>query len=89
MDIAKAIERIRPGAEFNIRDGKIEWLDSKQTEPNVKEIQACIDECSYIEQRAREYPSVEDQLDAIWKGGSEAELMKQKIEAVKAKYPRP
>jgi hypothetical protein len=43
----------------------------------------------YRYQRRPEYPSIEDQLDALWKGGQAAEDMKAKVEAVKAKYPKP
>jgi hypothetical protein len=35
-----------------------------------------------------EYPLIGDQLDALWKGGAEAEAMKAKIQEVKAKYPK-
>lgn len=43
---------------------------------------------TYAEKRRAEYPSIGDQLDAFWKGGEEAEAMKLKILAVKAKYPK-
>lgn len=48
----------------------------------------------YKELRRAEYPPLGDQLDAIWKlvqppTGSEAEAMKARIMAVKAKYPKP
>lgn len=35
------------------------------------------------------YPSIQDQLDAHWKGGAEAEAMAEIIAAVKAQYPKP
>lgn len=44
---------------------------------------------AYARKRQREYPSMGDQLDALWKGGVDAETMLQKIQAVKAKYPKP
>jgi hypothetical protein len=44
---------------------------------------------AYRLKRRAEYPLVEDQLDAIWKGGEAQEEMKMKIEAIKAKYPKP
>ena len=40
-------------------------------------------------QRASAYPSFTDQLDAIWKGGAEAENMRLRVMAVKAKYAKP
>lgn len=39
--------------------------------------------------RAPEYPSIGDQLDALWKGGEAATAMLAQIQAVKAKYPKP
>lgn len=44
---------------------------------------------AYREARRREYPPIEDQLDALWKGGAEAAAMKATIEAVKVKHPKP
>ena len=38
--------------------------------------------------RAKAYPSIGDQLDAIWKGGPEAEAMKAAVLAVKANLPK-
>lgn len=43
----------------------------------------------YRYQREPEYPSIGDQLDALWKGGEAADKMKAKIQAVKEKYPKP
>ncbi len=42
----------------------------------------------YGVKREREYPPIEDQLDAIWKGGAEEVAMRQKVLAVKEKYPK-
>lgn len=44
---------------------------------------------SYAVSRAYEYPSIGDQLDALWKGGEAAAEMLAKVQAVKAKYPKP
>jgi hypothetical protein len=43
----------------------------------------------YQYQRAAEYPPIGDQLDALWKGGDAAAEMLAKVQAVKAKYPKP
>lgn len=43
---------------------------------------------AYAEKRRREYPSIGDQLDAIWKGGTEMTAMARKIIAIKEKYPK-
>jgi hypothetical protein len=42
----------------------------------------------YITKRAAEYPSIGDQLDALWKGGDAATEMLAKVQAVKNKYPK-
>lgn len=43
----------------------------------------------YKDARRFEYPPVADQLDALWKGGADEAAMRARIEAVKAKYPKP
>lgn len=42
----------------------------------------------YYVLRAREYPAMSEQLDAFWKGGAAADAMKEKIAAIKTKYPK-
>ena len=43
---------------------------------------------TYKDLRAKEYPSIGDQLDALWKGGDAATEMLAKVQAVKNKYPK-
>ena len=43
----------------------------------------------YKPKRQAEYPSIGDQLDALWKGGDAAKAMLAQIQAVKTKYPKP
>ncbi len=43
----------------------------------------------YQLKRKYEYPSIGDQLDALWKGGQAAAEMKAQIDAIKTKYPKP
>lgn len=38
--------------------------------------------------RRMEYPPIGDQLDALWKGGSDAEEMRARVQSVKEKYPK-
>ena len=42
----------------------------------------------YYAKRRAEYPSIGDQLDAMWKGGDAQTAMQAQIAAVKAKYPK-
>lgn len=44
---------------------------------------------TYDALRQREYPTIGDQLDALWKGGEAAAAMLAQVQAVKAKYPKP
>lgn len=46
-------------------------------------------EVEYYGKRKIEYPPIEEQLDAIWKGGDDYDDMKLKIISVKDKYPKP
>ena len=43
---------------------------------------------AYKAKRAAEYPSIGDQLDALWKGGDAAAAMLAQVQAVKDKYPK-
>jgi len=38
--------------------------------------------------REAAYPSLADQLDALWKGGEAAGEMKERVQAIKAQYPK-
>jgi len=40
----------------------------------------------YNFRRKNAYPNIEDQLDALWKGGVDLDVMKSKVLAVKAKH---
>lgn len=63
--------------------------DAKQIAADFVEYEAYLNSIEYQKLRAREYPSVQDQLDAIWKGGQAEQDMKSRVDAVKAKYPKP
>ena len=42
----------------------------------------------YQHLRVSEYPKLSDQIDALWKGGTDADEMKARVLAVKDKYPK-
>lgn len=46
---ADALQSLRPGAEWVLRENHLEWLDSIQTEPTEEEIQAKIAELTAAE----------------------------------------
>jgi len=62
--------------------------DGNQVAYNLSDVEALVAANAYKEQRAAEYPSIGDQLDALWKGGDAAEEMLAKVQAVKLKYPK-
>ena len=62
--------------------------DGNKVEIDLAAVNAWQDPNSYKYARASEYPSIGDQLDALWKGGADAEAMLVKVQAVKIKYPK-
>ena len=61
----------------------------EEVEAEVARLQAEYDAKEYQRQRVPEYPSIGDQLDAIWKGGDAYDAMLAKVMAIKDKYPKP
>jgi hypothetical protein len=60
-----------------------------KVEINLTTVNAWVDPDTYKYNRVAEYPSIGDQLDALWKGGEAATEMLAKVQAVKTKYPKP
>lgn len=92
-----AIMSLVPGAQFVLRDDDLstmEWHDERQR-PTDAAIQAELtrmiaeyESKEYQRQRAIEYPSVGDQLDALFHSGAFPPDMAAKIQAIKDKYPK-
>ena len=88
-----AILSLKPGAQWNLRDETLEWLDGSQTEPTSAEVDAEVirlqgiyDGNAYQRSRKVEYPSMADQLDDIYHNGIDA--WKATIKVTKDKYPK-
>ena len=62
--------------------------DGNKVEIDLAAVNAWQNPDAYKAKRAAEYPPIGDQLDALWKGGAEAEAMLAKVQAVKQKYPK-
>jgi hypothetical protein len=62
--------------------------DGNKVEIDLDAVNAWVDPEAYKYKRAKEYPPIGDQLDALWKGGDAAAEMLAKVQAVKAKYPK-
>ena len=101
----KVLKELIPEAQLNIRFTQgtfdysgIELLngDLPDEESLVKMIQESYEEdmirlnqTEYQRQRAPEYPSIGDQLDALFHAGVFPPEMAAQIQAVKDKYPKP
>ena len=66
-----ALHSLMPNAQWALRDGVLDWLDSEHTEPTQAEIDAEIarlqaeqDAKAYARTRADAYPSVADFMEA-------------------------
>jgi len=92
------------GVDFSVADGETgpfirEWSllvpqpDDARLQKAIKECKASTETSAYREERAFAYPSVGDQLDALYKarqGDSSAlDQIDSQIAAVKQQFPRP
>lgn len=95
IDKIKAIQSLRPSAEWTMSGDELNWLDSNTTKPTESEIQAEVtrlqaeyDANQY--QRDRVYPSIQDQLDMqYWDKVNGTTTWQDAIAKVKADTPKP
>ena len=90
-----AIYSLAPDASFSLDGDNIIWINplvapvsEEQITAELVRLQAEYDNKEYQRLRAAEYPTIGDQLDALWKGGDAATEMLAKVQAVKNKYPK-
>lgn len=87
MDIKQVILKLYP--QIAVIRGELAYDNSgNEVLYDLSVINNYIELNKYKEQRASEYPTVGDQLDALWKGGEAAAAMLAQVQAVKAKYPK-
>lgn len=92
MHITEAASTLRPGTAWNYSNGTLTQADDgteRVSVPTAEELQEVLDADEYRDLRRVAYPPIGDQLDALWKGGADAEAMLAQIMAVKAQYPKP
>ena len=95
--IYDAIKSVYPKKSFSIEGTDLSTLNmDDETTVNVAEIQAEItrlqaehDAAQYARNRVAEYPSIGDQLDALFHAGVFPEQMAATIQAVKDAHPKP
>ena len=89
--ICEAILKIKSDALVSVDGSDIDtctitWHDGNPTNITKDQIKAKIDETAYMDKRAKEYPSIVDQLDDIYHNGIDA--WKATIKVTKDKYPK-
>jgi hypothetical protein len=94
--LTDALTTLAPDAKWAIRNGELEWNDLNSLRPSDEEIEEAVEKVSkkwentqYQRQRAPEYPSITDQLDALFHAGVFPPEMAEQIQAIKDKYPKP
>jgi len=96
--IDKALLSLRPGAQWALNGDEYEglvWMDETQSQPSKAEVLAEVERLrvehvrtEYRRKRAPEYPSIGDQLDALYHAGLFPPEMAAKIAEIKNKYPK-
>ena len=91
----QAILSLVPNAEVVIRDGAVEWhnpstapVTDAQIDAELARLQTEYEAKDYQRKRVLEYPSIGDQLDALFHAGVFPEDMAEQIQAIKDKYPK-
>ena len=96
--IDKAILKINSSAEFSVNAddiNQITWLNGTTPIPiadiqaKMIEVQAKYDANQYQRDRAKEYPSIQEQLDMqYWDSVNGTNTWQNKINEIKTKYPK-
>ena len=84
-----------PNAEVSIAGDEVLWhnpstapVTEQQIQTELARLQAEYEAKDYARNRAAEYPSIGDQLDALFHAGVFPEAMAAEIQAIKDKYPK-
>ena len=94
----QAIQSLVPGAEVSVavHDDSVTWINpenppitAEQIAAEQQRLQMIYDWHEYRRNRAVEYPTIQEQLDALYHAGVFPSEMAARIRAVKEKYPTP
>ncbi len=85
-DNLETLRRNAINAGYKEDELDVKWVSDEEWK-NV--LEANKPKPTYADLRQAEYPSIGDQLDAIWEGEPHYSEMKAVIMAIKAKYPKP
>jgi hypothetical protein len=92
----EAILSLVPGAEVSVRGEEVEWhnpseapVTNAQIATELARLQADYETKKYQRDRAKEYPSIQQQLDMqYWDSVNGTTTWQDAIETIKAKYPK-
>ena len=98
MDIVQALYSLAPKAKWSLNGDTYEgltWFDENELPPPTEEeinqeierLQQEYENNQYQRNRAKEYPSIQDQLDTLYHQGYDG--WKAMVDEVKNKYPKP
>jgi hypothetical protein len=87
MNKHSAIYKLYPNVVI-IRGDVAYDKDEQEVAYDNNVVEALVASEAYKDLRVTEYPSIGDQLDALWKGGDAAAEMLARVQAVKEKYPK-
>ena len=94
----RAIQSLVPGAEVSVaaHNNSVTWINyenppitDEQIAAEQQRLQMIDDWHEYRRNRAAEYPTIQEQLDALYHAGVFPPEMTARIRAVKEKYPTP
>jgi len=92
--ICEAILKIKSDAQVTVVGNDIDtctitWHDDNPTNITKEQIKAKINETAYMDKRAKEYPSIQEQLDMqYWDSVNGTTTWQDKINEIKSKYPK-
>ena len=87
MDKHEAIYQLNSSV-VTIRDNTAYDINGNEVSYDSDAVQTLVDSKAYIDSRRDEYPSIGDQLDALFHAGVFPDDMAAQIQAVKDKYPK-
>jgi len=95
MDITQALLKLRPNAQWILRDDFLEWLDTEQTEPTqaeiaieIKRLEAEYDSQEYSRNRKVEYDKLNQDEMRFDDLENDTTTWRDAILSIKAKYPK-
>ena len=93
---AQAIASLRPGAEWVLRGGELEWLDQNQTQPTDAEIDAEVARLTALEpariatenRRAAYIAEADPLFFKAQRGEATVEEWQEKVAEIKQRFPK-